>query len=102
MIHVLATISLTPGTRAAFVEVFRKLVPHVQAEEGCIEYGAAVDEPTGLAVQDLAGDDTVIVVEKWEYLDALKSHMSAQHMTEYRSEVEGMVRGVSLTVLKPI
>src|SRR5262245_43272201 len=35
MIHVVATISLQPGTRDMFLEVFRRLTPLVQAEDGC-------------------------------------------------------------------
>ena len=46
MIHVLATIEVTPGQRAAFLEQFHWVVPLVRAEEGCIEYGAAIDVPT--------------------------------------------------------
>ena len=42
------------------------------AEEGCLEYGAAIDEPTSLGVQELAGDDAVVVVEKWESVAALE------------------------------
>ncbi len=34
MIHVIATIELNPGTREAFLEEFRKLVPLVRAEAG--------------------------------------------------------------------
>ena len=45
MIHVIATVQLAPGTRGPFLEEFRKVVPLVRAEDGCLEYGAAIDEP---------------------------------------------------------
>src|SRR5207253_8571129 len=83
MIHVVATITLTPGVRPAFLDVFRWLTPHVRAEQGCIEYQAAIDVPTTLAVQEGPRDDVVTVVEKWESLDALYAHTQAPHMTEY-------------------
>ena len=102
MIHVIATIQLAPGTRPAFLEEFGKLTPFVRAESGCIEYGATVDEPTGLPAQDLAGDDAVIVVEKWEGVDALNAHMQAPHMADYRTRVRDYVRSVSLLVLRPV
>ncbi|QDU20110.1 putative quinol monooxygenase [Urbifossiella limnaea] len=101
MIHVIATIRLNPGTRAAFLDVFHKLVPLVLAEDGCLAYGPTVDEPTGLAVQELAGEDAVVVVEQWASPDALRAHSAAPHMADYRVAVKDYVRGVSLLVLRP-
>ena len=102
MIHVIATIELVPGTRDAFLAEFRKVTGHVRGEPGCIEYGAAVDLATSIPVQEPAGDDAVIVVEKWEGLEALQAHLKAPHMTEYRERVGDYVRGVRLMVLKPM
>ena len=102
MIHVIATISVAPGSRAAFLTEFGKLVPLVRAESGCLEYGAAIDEPTGLAVQSLAGEDAVIVVEKWASVDALNAHLKAPHMADYRLRVKDLVQSVSLRVLRPV
>jgi quinol monooxygenase YgiN len=101
MIHVVATISLNPGTRPEFLEVFRRLTPHVQAEEGCIEYQAAIDVPTTLAIQDGPRPDVVTVVEKWESLDALYAHTRAPHMADYRAQVKDFVVGVNLLVMEP-
>ena len=38
MIHVIAEIETTEGKREAFLEEFRKVVPLVLEEAGCIEY----------------------------------------------------------------
>ncbi len=46
MIHVIAAIELAPGTREAYLAVFRKRIPDVRAEKGCIEYGPAIDSQT--------------------------------------------------------
>ncbi len=102
MIHVLATIQLQPGTRDAFLEHFLWVTPLVQAEAGCIEYGATIDEPTSFKAQDLIGPDTVVVVEKWENVAALEAHMTAPHMAEYRVKVLDHVNSVRLQVLKPV
>jgi quinol monooxygenase YgiN len=102
MIHVVATIALNPGTRDAFLEVFRQLIPLVRAEEGCIEYQAAVDVPTTLAVQEGPRDNVVTVVEKWESLEALYAHIPAPHMQEYREKVREYVVGVNLQVMEPV
>src|SRR5262245_12852891 len=102
MIHVLATITLKPGVRPAFLEVFRWLTPLVRGEAGCIEYQATIDIPTTIAVQEGPRDDVVIVVEKWESLEALYAHMTAPHMTEYRGKVKEYVQGVRLQVTEPV
>lgn len=101
MIHVIATIELAPGTRDAFLTEFRKLIPDVRAENGCIEYGPAVDAETDLTNQAKLGPDKVIVVEKWESLAALKAHSAAPHMQAYRVNVKDYVRSVNLLVLDP-
>jgi quinol monooxygenase YgiN len=101
MIHVVATISLEPGTRPAFLEVFRRLTPLVRGEGGCLEYQAAIDVPTTLAIQEGPRPDVVTVVEKWETLEALYAHTSAPHMAEYRARVKDYVTGVNLLVMEP-
>ncbi len=101
MIHVVATITLNPGVRAAFLDVFRWVTPLVRAEEGCIEYQATIDVPTTIPVQDGPWEDVVTVVEKWATLDALYAHTQAPHMTEYRAKVKDFVVGVKLQVTEP-
>src|SRR5205823_7557603 len=71
VIHVIATIQVNLGTREAFLKEFLRLTPLVRAETGCLEYGATIDQPTTSAIQELAGEDAVVVVEKWASVDAL-------------------------------
>jgi quinol monooxygenase YgiN len=101
MLHVLATITIEPGKRAEFLTQFRWVVPQVRAEAGCIEYGAAIDVPTPIAVQAPVRPDTVMVIEKWESLAHLQAHLAAPHMAEYRQRVTGLVKSVSLQILEP-
>jgi quinol monooxygenase YgiN len=101
MIHVLATLKVDPVRRNEFLAAFAELAPLVHAEEGCIEYSAAIDEPTILPVQEIVGDDAVVVVEKWASTDALAAHLTAPHMVTFRDKTGSMVRGVSLRVLRP-
>jgi len=102
MIHVIATIQLNPGTREAFLREFLRNTPFVRAEAGCIEYGPAVDVPTSFAVQEVVGENAVVVVEKWASLEALQDHMKAPHMADYRVRVKDFVEGVQLRVLQPV
>ena len=101
MIHVLATIAVKPGTRAEFLTHFAWLTPQVRAEDGCIEYGAAVDVQTDSPMQSPIRPDVVVVVEKWASLAHLKAHSAAPHMTEYRQRVSGVVQSVTLQILEP-
>ncbi len=101
MIHVIATIELAAGTREAFLAEFRRIVPLVRAEVGCLEYGPTIDLPSGLAAQPPVRDNVVTVVERWESLDALRAHTTAPHMQDYRGRVKDYVLGVQLHVLQP-
>jgi quinol monooxygenase YgiN len=101
MVHVIATIELNPGVRRRFLEEFARIVPLVHAEDGCLEYGPAVDLHTGLTAQPPLRDDVVVVVEKWRDLPALEAHLAAPHMTDYRARVKSLVVGITLHVLTP-
>ncbi len=101
MVFVIASIELAEGCRDAFLEEFRKIVPAVRAEAGCIEYGPTVDVESGIDAQQPLRDNVVTVVEKWESLDALKAHLVAKHMQEYRPRVKEMVVSSKLQILQP-
>ena len=101
MIHVIATIDLAPGTRDAFLTEFRKLIPEVKAEAGCLAYGPAIDAETDIPTQARVGADKVVIVEQWESVAALKAHAVAPHMKAYRVAVKEFVRGMELRVLQP-
>jgi quinol monooxygenase YgiN len=101
MIHVIATVELHEGKREAFLAEFHKLVPLVRTEEGCLEYGPAVDIETGLASQPPVRASVVVVLEKWKNLETLKKHLQAPHMIAYRSKVKDHVVGTKLQVLAP-
>lgn len=100
MIHVLASIQTKPGCKAKFLEIFKANMPAVKAENGCIEYRPAVDVETGFPAQRL-DPDMVVIIEKWQSLDALRTHLAAPHMATYREKVKDLVAGAaSLKVLQ--
>jgi quinol monooxygenase YgiN len=88
MIHVLAFVTAKPGQRAAVLEIFKANVPAVLAEEGCIEYGAAVDVA---GASPAFGPDSFVVIEKWASPAALKAHAAAPHMAAYLAKVKPML-----------
>ena len=102
MIYVIATIDLQPGKREEFLAEFAKIVPLVQAEEGCLEYGPTIDLETNISAQPPERTDTVTIVEKWEDLECLERHLIAPHMIDYRPRVKSLVAGSSLQILQPV
>jgi quinol monooxygenase YgiN len=101
VIHVIATIELAAGKREAFLVEFRRVVPLVRAEAGCLDYGPAVDVPSGLSAQPAVREGVVTVVERWESFEALRAHLAAPHMQDYRARVEDDVLRTQLQVLQP-
>lgn len=101
MIHVLAVITAKPGMRDTILEVFRANMPAVHAEQGCIEYGPAIDAEGAGAIQTALGPDSFVVIEKWETMDALKAHGASPHMAAYGAKVREMIAKRVIHVLSP-
>jgi quinol monooxygenase YgiN len=101
MIHVIASIRTAPGRRDDVLKQFRALVPQVLAETGCIEYGTAVDLENVIDGQPAARPDMVTVIEKWQDPAALRAHLVAPHMQQFRDNVKDLVAGVEIRVLDP-
>ncbi len=101
MISVLATIEVKDGQRDAFLKIFKELVPKVLAENGCVEYGPWLDAENAILDPPVMRDNVVIVIEKWESLEALTAHLKAPHMLEFRKATEGLRVGAGLQILGP-
>lgn len=101
MIHVIAVITAKPGKREEILGAFRANVPNVRAEQGCIEYGAAIDADPALPVQTKYGPDTFVVIEKWQSLAALKAHAAAPHMAAYGAKTRELIASRVIHVLEP-
>jgi quinol monooxygenase YgiN len=85
--------------KSRFLGIFKDNVPNVLKEEGCIDYVPTVDAPTGLPPQELQ-ENRVVILEKWESIDALKAHMKTPHMLAYREKVKDLIEKMSLNVLQ--
>ena len=101
MIHVVAVITAKPGMREKILEAFRANVPAVRAEQGCIEYGAAVDADPALKFQTRWGPDTFLAIEKWESMEALKAHAAAPHMAAYAAKTKDLIASRAVHILSP-
>jgi len=101
MVNVVAVITAKPGQRAALLEMFNANVPAVHAEDGCIEYAATTDTPDVGPFQTEFGEDTFVVIEKWESLAALMAHAVAPHMKDYAARSKDMIADRVIHVLSP-
>ena len=101
MIHVVAIITAKPGKREEILEAFRANVPAVRAEQGCIEYGPAVDADGNGGFQTKFGPETFVVLENWESPDALKAHEAAPHMAAYAAKTKDLIASRVIHVLSP-
>ena len=99
MIHVIALVTAKPGRREELLQAFRANVPAVHAEEGCIEYGPAIDAAAGPF--DKFGEDVMVVVEKWSSLETLKAHGSGPVMKAYGEKTRDLVAKRAVYVLDP-
>ncbi len=95
-------ITAKPGRRDALLDAFRANLPAVRAEDGCLEYGAAVDADGLGRFQTMFGPDTVVVIEKWASADALKAHGAAPHMVAFAAQTKELVETRAIHVLAPI
>ena len=100
MVHVLAVIKAKPGKRAEVLEAFNANVPAVHAEDGCIEYGAAIDVANGGPIQTKMGDDAFVVIEKWASMEALMAHGKSAHMAAYAALVKDMLADRTIHILE--
>jgi quinol monooxygenase YgiN len=101
MIIVIASIRVKPGTMNEYLPILKQNVPLVCAEKGCIEYAPALDISAVFPNQK-TGENILILVEKWESVDALKTHLQAPHMQTYREKVKDFVENVELRILQNI
>ncbi len=98
MINVIASVHLKKGVFPQFIKIFKANIPAVLAEKGCVAYAPTVDVPTDLPPQ-VCDPDVVTIIEKWESLQDLKTHLTAPHMLKYREKVSDMVEKVVLKIL---
>ena len=101
MIHVVAVVTAKPGKREEILTHFRANVPAVRAEQGCIEYGAAIDAENALPFQTKWGADSFLVIEKWESMDSLKAHAAAPHMAAYGAKTKALIASRVIHILSP-
>ncbi|GAA3705291.1 MULTISPECIES: putative quinol monooxygenase [Gordonia] len=81
---VVATISPKPGEEAAVKDAVLAAIPKVHAEPGCVKY----------SLNEATGDSTdLVMIEKWESMDALATHGGAPALTELGAAIGNLLAG---------
>ena len=99
MIHVVAVITANPGMRQEILEKFNANTWTVHAEDGYIEYGAVIDADDVGSFQKKLGNDTFLVIEKWESLERLMAHAASEHMRAYAAATKSLIANRIIHVL---
>lgn len=75
MIHLIATITIRPGSLETVVAAARPCLEATRAEAGCISYELfqSVEEP-----------EKLVFVERWKDRAALTAHFHAPHLVAWR------------------
>lgn len=102
MINVIAIITTKPGMRDDALTAFNANVPAVLAEQGCIEYAAAIDADGFGGFQAELGPDTFAVIEKWESKEALMAHAVSDHMKEYGAKTKDLLADRKIHILSNV
>ncbi len=98
MINVIASIHIKEVRFSEFLGIFKSNIPNVLKEKGCRLYMPTTDVPSVFSSQEL-NSNVVTIIEKWDSLEDLKTHLSAPHMLAYKENVKDIVDRVSLKVL---
>jgi len=101
MIHVVARVTLKPGTVPLFLREFRDLTVLVRQEPGCVDYFPAQDVNMDLSSQRL-GPDSVTILEKWTSRKALESHLRSGHMRGFEDRIKDIVLDMKLTIVEEV
>jgi quinol monooxygenase YgiN len=100
MIHVIAAIKAQPGQRDTLSAAFQEILPRVRGKVGCIEYSLAAHLPSGFPGQPPFDEDELIIVEKWDDLDALKAHMTDATYQAWFMKLWPSIAGASMQVFQ--
>ena len=99
LVHIVAVITAHSGKREEILSAFKKNVPLVHQEDGCIEYGAVIDTENVGPFQAKLGENTFFVIEKWESLDHLMAHATSDHMKSYAAKTKDLIANRQIHVL---
>ena len=102
MVFVIVNYETKDGRRDDFLTEFKQIVTMVRAEKGCLKYEPTIDElNSGLPTTFSTNANRITLIEMWESVAALKAHIVAPHMSEFRERVKPYLAKVEIQLLRP-
>ncbi len=92
MIYVVATLTIKPGSLDDVMAAVRPCIEATRQEEGCLSYDIH---------QSLTQDDTLVYVERWRDMDAIRAHFEMGHMATMRKAVADHITGTKIEIITP-
>lgn len=75
MIHLIATLTIKPGSLDAIREAVMPCIEATRREDGCVSYDLH---------QSLTDENTLVFVERWETRAHLEAHFDTPHLIAWR------------------
>ncbi|MFZ1813657.1 MAG: putative quinol monooxygenase [Rhizobiaceae bacterium] len=76
MIHLIATLTIKPGSLPAVMDAVRSCLEATRREDGCISYELFT------SIED---ENRLVFVERWRDRAALDAHFNMPHLAEWRT-----------------
>jgi len=103
MVYVIVRFEIKEASLERFVKVFSQVLPAVRAEQGCIQYEPTIDlTDPDVTLPATPHPNAMTLIEKWESVDALKTHLASKHMTEHRLRVKDMIKSTEIQLLRGV
>ena len=102
MLHVIVVMRIKEGRMQEFLAACEELRPLVHREPGCQAYEYTRDTVSPFAPEQPREADRITLLERWESLDALKTHLETPHMKAAGAKMKGMRASVELRLTESI
>ena len=82
MIYIIATVTIKPGSLDEVLALATPCIEGTRREAGCISYDLS---------QSLTDENTLVFVERWKDMDAIKAHFVEPHLIAWRDAGEPFI-----------
>ncbi|UOO90705.1 antibiotic biosynthesis monooxygenase [Vitreoscilla massiliensis] len=101
MLTVIADITVHAGAahKQNVLNAFAKMIPTVLQEPGCHGYQLLLDHDGGVDYQS-RDSNVIIMLEHWQDMAALNTHLQTPHMQAYQAAVADDVEHMKVRILE--
>ena len=96
MVHVIVTMRIKEGRMGEFLAACAELRPQVLREPGCLAYDYTRDTASPRDPQPPLEADRITLIERWDSMDALRTHLDTPHMQAAGAKMKDLRASVEL------